>query len=479
MTWRSVLFLAVLAGLILRLIGLLTIPLVDPSEGRYAASAAEILRSGDWLTPQVFVQGEAVPYLGKPPLQQWLSAAAMRFGGIHPFWLRVPNLLAFLLMLILMYAVLARYLDKTLAVTAVSICATTPAMLGIAGVCLPDGLLTAAVACAYLAYYAFLMETEDSAKRRWSVLVFIFAAVGMMIKGPVALIFICLPVLVWTFRWRRWDTLRQHAWLPGVSIFVAIAGPWFVLCEIENPGFLTYFFLHENFLRFLKPEYGDKYGQAHHQYFGAAIVFTLLLGLPWSIWGLSVAVSRKGRPFAMQLWRSETFSFFCYVVGANTLFWCFSRNYLATYLLPLMPAISVLAAMLFCAVSIPAKRVGIMVTICAALIGSVSILLPFAVSDFSSLTVGRLALAEAERLGTPPKICWIRKIPHSAFFYFPTELVVPPHADALAEGLPWFLSNNQFMFISLEKHLYGLPPEIQQRAAILNRDGRWVVFKIR
>jgi len=479
MSWRPLLLGAIAFGILARAVGMYAIPLVDPSEGRYAASASEILRTGDWLVPPVFVKGEPVPYLGKPPLELWLSATAMRLGGVHPFWSRVPCFLALLLMLGFMYKVLRRYEGEEFALMATGLCAATPGFLIFAGIGMPDTMLTACVAACYCAYYAFLQEPDHALKKRWSLLVFVFAGLGFMSKGPVALIFIGLPALAWTIHWRRWDTLKQHAWLLGIPLFLLITVPWFVLCERANPGFIQYFFINENLLRFIQPEFGDKYGQGHQQYFGAALAFAIALSLPWSLWGIVLAASKKTRPAARELWKSPALSFFLYIVATNVLFWCFCRNYLPTYLLPVIPALSIVLAALFRATSQSWMRVSQIAAASVAVVSIASIVVVTLISDFSSLTVGKMALAEAARVGAPPKICWIRKIPNSAFFYFRDELVVPPHAEELEIALPWFLANSQYTLVSQAKHLRGLPQEFQDRIEILANDGRWVIFRIK
>jgi hypothetical protein len=48
--WMLILFL-----LLARLSAAAFMPLIDPTEGRYASSALEILNTGDWLTPQIWI----------------------------------------------------------------------------------------------------------------------------------------------------------------------------------------------------------------------------------------------------------------------------------------------------------------------------------------------------------------------------------------------------------------------------------------
>ncbi len=46
----------------------------EPDEGRYTATAINMLKSGDWLVPTV--DGEH-PHLTKPPITYWALAASM------------------------------------------------------------------------------------------------------------------------------------------------------------------------------------------------------------------------------------------------------------------------------------------------------------------------------------------------------------------------------------------------------------------
>ena len=88
--WLAVLI-VVIAGV--RLATLPAYPLMDPTEARYAEIARKILETGDWVMPQ-FDYG--VPFRGKPPLSEWLTAATMAVFGINELAARLP---AFLLLL--------------------------------------------------------------------------------------------------------------------------------------------------------------------------------------------------------------------------------------------------------------------------------------------------------------------------------------------------------------------------------------------
>ena len=65
------------------------LPLIDRDEGRYAEGTREMVASGDWLVPRLF----GVPYLEKPPLFYWLTAASLATFGINEWAARLPSLI--------------------------------------------------------------------------------------------------------------------------------------------------------------------------------------------------------------------------------------------------------------------------------------------------------------------------------------------------------------------------------------------------
>ncbi|MEY4760916.1 MAG: hypothetical protein RLZZ200_772, partial [Pseudomonadota bacterium] len=63
--------------------------LVQPDEGRYAEIPREMLVTGDWVVPHL----NGLPYIEKPPLQYWATAAAYKLFGIEDWVSRLWNLL--------------------------------------------------------------------------------------------------------------------------------------------------------------------------------------------------------------------------------------------------------------------------------------------------------------------------------------------------------------------------------------------------
>jgi 4-amino-4-deoxy-L-arabinose transferase-like glycosyltransferase len=192
---------------------------------------------------------------------------------------------------------------------------------------------------------------------RWGF--FVAAGLGMLAKGPVALVYSGLPVFVWACwrgGWRRlWERLP---WVRGTLLSAAICVPWYLAAEHRTPGFLEYFILGEHFGRFLVPHWqGDKYGGAHANPIGMIWLFWLAGALPWSF----VALSRSWRWWRMR--RAGTATRFddsnAYLLLAAVLpmvFFTPARNTIWPYPLPALPGLAVL---LVPHLLVPSGQVGI------------------------------------------------------------------------------------------------------------------------
>lgn len=295
-------------------------PIFETSEARYAAISANMARTGDYLVPRFTYRGEYQSFDGKPPLQFQLSGLSCQALGVSEGAVRLPILLAMTCMLIFLYRTVAVLSDRRRGLLATAICLSSVALYALAGFSMPDGLLTPCVTTAYLAYLRFLRSEE----RNWSLLVFAALALGMLVKGPVALVLFAFPVFVDACLNHRWHALSRVRWFSGGLLFLAIAAPWFVLMERETPGFLRYFFINENLLRFLVHDYGDKYGSGREFFRGMSLVWAIVVTLPWT-------------PFlALTDWRKRPQTLACGILGI-VFFWSLTSRIPLAYLMPIVP----------------------------------------------------------------------------------------------------------------------------------------------
>lgn len=469
---RNPLLVIIVVALACRLLLLPFLPVVDPTEGRYAVVSQEMVLRNDWVTPKVWIEGELVPFLGKPPLFFWMAAGAMKVFGVNAFAARLPSWLAMVGLLALLGWVLRRYADERTSWLAVGLTVACPVFLGVGGAVATDMLLSLFVAGSILVYAAFASEPDRRLRKRWSLFLFVLLAGGFMTKGPVAVVLFGLPVLAWTIRYRRWALLRDHSWGWGIPLFLALVVPWFWLCQQRNPDFLRYFFVNENFLRFVTHSYGDRYGKGHLYPRGSAIVMLLIATLPWSLY----AGWARWQHRRETSWRRSDELTGLLLLGflVPTLFWCLARQLLITYLLPMVPLFCAWLALTLPRTTVlwrtPGKAVGgvLAVLLAAALVagGRVS-------GGQSSKGIVDYALGQP---GLPVLIAG--HVPYSAYFYGRGTVLAHPKWS-MAETVRQALEAPTPCLVVIRRRDAGrLPPEAIPRLRQVASRGSYEAYEV-
>ena len=333
--------------LIIRLISLGAYPLMDTTEARYGEMARLMIDTGNWLTPQ-FDYG--VPFWGKPPLFTWMSAASIELFGVNEFAVRLPHWFAGVLVIALM-AYFSKRLNINALVTAVVLASCSIFSIA-AGAVMTDMALTLGMTLAMVGCY-FCWQGQ----RGWGYIGFIGLAIGLLAKGPLVIVLVGLAVMPWLIiqhglkgafvqLWRRFPLLI------GSALMLAIALPWYWLAEKATPGFIDYFIVGEHFKRFVVSGWeGDLYGSAHDEPRGMIWFFWLYSATPWSLvlpflvgWKLK-HLQNSETQIAFSQYRQVLSFAACWMLSPLILF-TFSGNILPAYVLPGVPALALIIAIL-------------------------------------------------------------------------------------------------------------------------------------
>ena len=232
---RKFLLIALCGLLAVRLLAVFWLPFVDTTEARYVEIARKMVETGDWITPQ-FDYG--VPFWGKPPLHTWLSAIGMKIFGIGPFGARVFILATALGILGLLFAWVRRHRGGDQALVATTVLATSAIFFGASAFVMTDIAMVLGTTLSMIGFYNCM--TGGHRSRTWGRLFFLGVAIGLLAKGPVALVITLIPILPWLVSNNRWRRLGSLPWVSGLTIAAAVTLPWYVAAEIKTPGFLRY-----------------------------------------------------------------------------------------------------------------------------------------------------------------------------------------------------------------------------------------------
>lgn len=220
--YRALLIATVLLGIAVFFWGLGNIPLLSFNEARRAIPAANMIADGDWLLPKL--NGEL--YITKPPLLYWVSAAISQLSGVVNEWTaRIPSALSACAITWLVYVYTRHHFGAWSALFALQIIIANAgfAMLGRrAGIeMLLSFLCFSALICA-------LRYTHEELGRKWLLLSYFLLGMAVLTKGPIALLFVTLPLLVdalYQRKPRQWLALRDPI---GWLIFLVIGLSWYL-----------------------------------------------------------------------------------------------------------------------------------------------------------------------------------------------------------------------------------------------------------
>jgi 4-amino-4-deoxy-L-arabinose transferase-like glycosyltransferase len=293
-SWRVYLTVLVVAGAIYLGCSVSPPSLMDDVDGIQAQIARNMMVSGDWVTARL----DGVAYLEKSPLIYWIIAIFYKIFGVHDWAARIPIALSVMALAWLTAAMGIWAFGRRAGLYAGLCIGTCIGLFLFTRILIPDVMLTFTIA---LAMWAFLraLDKEEARPRFWA---FLFAAslgTGLLLKSLVAIVFPIAGAVIYLFLTkqfflhRTWQRLRP---ISGLLVALLIAVPWHVLAARRNPpyfsfsmhsgpgeyhGFLWFYFINEQLLRFLNLRYPRDYNTVPRLWFW---LFHLLWLFPWSVY---------------------------------------------------------------------------------------------------------------------------------------------------------------------------------------------------
>ncbi|MBU9542626.1 glycosyltransferase family 39 protein [Burkholderia multivorans] len=305
--------------------------LIPSDEGRYAEMAREMFVTGDWITPRY----NGYKYFEKPPLQTWLNALTFAWFGIGEWQARLYTALASFAGVLLVGFTGARLFNPLSGFLAAVVLASSPYwnLMGHFNA-LDMGLAfwMALSLCALL--LAQRPGLRPAAVRGWMWVCWAAMAFAVLSKGLVGVILPGAVLVLYTLIARDWALWKRLYLVSGLVIFFAIAAPWFVLVQQRNPEFFNFFFIVQQFRRYLTPEQ-NRPGPFYY------FVPVLLVGfLPW----LSVAWQSVRHALRMPRQPNGFSPMLVLLIWSAFIFLFFSASHskLISYVLPVAPALALI-----------------------------------------------------------------------------------------------------------------------------------------
>lgn len=273
--------------------------LMDDVDAAVAQVSRNMVTSGDWITPRA----DGIAFLEKPALFYWPMAVAFKIFGIHDWAARIPFALSAIGLACLTCAFGIWAFGRKAGLCAGLCIGTCVGLFLFTRIVIPDVTLTLIIA---LAMWAFLraLDEEEPHPGWWAFVLAVSIGTGVMLKSLIGAVFpIATGVLYLLatkqfFAARTWKRLRP---ISGFSIALLVAAPWHILATLRNPpyfslslhggpaeyhGFLWFYFINEQVLRFLNLRYPRDYNTVPRAWFW---LFHFLWLFPWSVYFPAVA----------------------------------------------------------------------------------------------------------------------------------------------------------------------------------------------
>lgn len=190
---------------------------MDVDAAQYAMISMEMSETRSFL--QVYQFGQ--DYLDKPPLLFWLSAISIKLFGVLPWAYKLPSVLCLILGIYSTYRFALLYYSKSTALLSALILATSQALFLITNDVRTDGLLLSFVIFSFWQYSAYMKS------KKWTNLILagVGIGLGMLAKGPIALVVFAAGYGGEFLLKRQWKQIFNWRWVPFLFIIGLVLLP--------------------------------------------------------------------------------------------------------------------------------------------------------------------------------------------------------------------------------------------------------------
>jgi 4-amino-4-deoxy-L-arabinose transferase-like glycosyltransferase len=299
-----------------------------------SVTAREMLESGDWVMPTY--NGE--PRLQKTPLSYWLVAGLAKVTGkVDEFTTRLPSAVFGILSVAAIIYFVNQWLSFRIAILSAAVWATSLGYIRYSHNARPEMVLTFFIMLCFFTFYSAVSAKSRKRQIIYMLVFWISFGLANLAKGPAPLPLVLVPLFFYVAVFRQWKQIPKLLPIIGVVIFLAIVLPWPLAIASRLNWNLTVW----------KREFVDRFfgtyasgGKPLYYYLPKMFQFMLPWAafVPFALAAPFYRVWNKKQPVMQFLW-------LWFVVGLA--FLTISSGKRQHYIIPMMPAMAVLTAILF------------------------------------------------------------------------------------------------------------------------------------
>lgn len=274
-------------------------PLLDDVDTIHAEAAREMVLRHDWVT----LYTDGIRYLEKAPLMYWGVATSYKLFGPSDWSTRLPLMLGVLTLLLATYFLGRLAYGEPGGLYAAVVLGTSLGPFLFTRFEIPDTMVALWLTLSAFFFLKSLGQEKPSRSVCWGFAA--TCALNVLTKSLIGLVFPFAAILVYLFLTGNLRHIGKLRLVSSTVVFFVIAAPWHILAAHANPaqgqvkGFLWFYFVNEQFLRYLGKRVPAGYDTVPLALFWA---LTILWLAPWTIF-LPQAVKRV--PWRWREWRKR------------------------------------------------------------------------------------------------------------------------------------------------------------------------------
>ena len=302
-------------------------------EAYVGVSARNMIKSGNWVVPTF--NGE--PRLNKTPLSYWLVAAAGKAAGrMNEFIVRLPSAAMAVLAAMAVFYFVCERLGFGTGVIAAIVWSTSLCYIRYSRTGRPEMGLACFVTIAMLSFYSGI-KSQDRKKQILFMLIFwVSFGLAMLAKGPAPLLLIIPAIFIYFLILKQWKLAGKLLPIAGVILFLLIVLPWPIAVLRSQAGTIEVW--KNEFLGRATGEYAAG-SKPFYYYFGVMFLYFL----PYSV----LIPFAAAAPF-YKIWEERrdaiVYHWLWFFAGIVVMSVCGGKR--QHYILPMMPAMAVLAGII-------------------------------------------------------------------------------------------------------------------------------------
>lgn len=332
-------FFLIAVALLAFLPGFFSIPPIDRDESRFAQATKQMLESGNYV--DIRFQEEARHK--KPIGIHWMQAASVKLGEAISgpdarksiYYYRLPSLLAAIGVVLLTYWTALVFVARRGAVLA-GLLIGTCVLLGVeARLAKTDAMLVFTIMAAFGALArAYLLPPEKLEGWKLPAIFWTAMGIGILVKGPMAPLFLVLPIVALAIADRSIRFMKPLKPLPGLLWCLLLVLPWFVAIYYVTDGA---FYRHAVGVDML-----GKVTEGQEGHWGPPGTYILAV---WGTYWPGIALAAMAAPFAWRARREKGMRFLLAWLVPTWLVFEIAATKLPHYVLPLYPALAIITAL--------------------------------------------------------------------------------------------------------------------------------------